>query len=196
MSELWNTGLKAAGADVSIVLSDDLAVLPGALDALFTEFFEATDKHGLVVLNHSWGHFAITRSVIRSVGWFDQRLLGFGEEDGDYAQRYAKHFGKSPKPLQSPGLYNISSNTGFEEVTKGTGKYSLFNRTFFRLKYGMTGESGFEDDLSLSELVGEAHRDPNWDFKQANSHLLDEKNEEVIRAQLDRYFNHEGKVEL
>jgi hypothetical protein len=64
MSELWNTGLKAAGADVSIVLSDDLAVLPGALNTLFAEFFEATEKHGLVVLNHSWGHFAITRSVI------------------------------------------------------------------------------------------------------------------------------------
>lgn len=196
MSELWNTGLKAAGAEVTVVLSDDLAVLPGALDGLFVDLFNATETDGLVVLNHSWGHFAISRFAIEAVGWFDQRLLGFGEEDGDYAQRYLKHFGRPPKSLVSPGLYNISSETGFEEITKGTGKYSLFNRTFFRLKYGMTGESGFTDDLTLNESVGEAHRDPNWDFKQSNAHLLDEKDEEVIRTHLESYFSQAGKAEL
>lgn len=192
MSELWNTGIRLAGTQKVIVLSDDLVVLPDSLEKLFAQLFEELDQQGLVVLNHSWGHFGITQEVVSRVGWFDARLLGFGEEDGDYALRFTNAYGTQPKSVEIPGLYNVSSEVGFEEITKGTGKYSLFNREFFNLKYSSNHSGQFGESGVLDPIVGEAPRDPYWDFKREQGHLLNETDQTKIRQALTAYFSQLG----
>lgn len=193
MSELWNVGIRSAGTEKVLVLSDDLTILDPGLAELRTQVMTTLDSDPLVVVNKSWGHFAISRVALQTVGWFDERLLGFGEEDGDYTQRYKSVFGKNPAQLNVFGVNNVSSESGFEEVVKGSGKYSLFNRTLITLKYGSEDWNGFEGSSKVDPAVGEHPGNPAWDFKQRFKHLLLEPNASEIKRILRDYFNQSGR---
>ncbi len=193
MSELWNVGIRSAGTEKVLVLSDDLTILDAGLAELRARVIITLDNDPLVVVNNSWGHFAISRVALQAVGWFDERLLGFGEEDGDYTQRYKSVFGKSPAKLNVFGVNNVSSDTGFEEVVKGSGKYSLFNRALITLKYGSEDWNGFEGSSNVDPAVGDHLGNPTWEFKQRFKHLLLESNASEIKKILRDYFNQAGK---
>jgi hypothetical protein len=193
MSELWNTGIESAGTEKILVLSDDLTILEPGLVELRSKVETALDKEPLVVANQSWGHFAISRTALTAVGWFDERLLGFGEEDGDYTQRYGSVFGKSPAQVEIFGVNNVSSQSGFEEVVKGSGKYSLFNRALVTLKYQSDDWNGFEQPSKLDPIVGDELGNPSWEFKQRFRYLLSETDAGEIRRTLGDYFNQPGK---
>jgi hypothetical protein len=193
MSELWNAGIKSAGTEKVLVLSDDLTILEPGLAELRSKVETALEKEPLVVVNHSWGHFAISRTALTAVGWFDERLLGFGEEDGDYTQRYRSVFGKSPAQMEIFGVNNVSSQSGFEEVVKGSGKYSLFNRALVTLKYQSDDWNGFVESSKIDPTVGEYLGNPSWEFKQRFRYLLSETDAGEIRRTLGDYFNQSGK---
>ena len=185
MSELWNTGIRLGGASVNLVLSDDLAFADAALPELLGDLADKTRENDLVVLNHSWGHFGITRRAVDECGWFDECLLGFGEEDGDYAFRFSQSFGRQPYILVRPGLSNMSSSEGFEEIVKGKGKYSLFNKVFIELKYS---EDANSRDTSMIGKVRQEFNSPNpypiSPYKKRMSHLLLSSSEDEIRNEL------------
>lgn len=94
-------------------------------------------------INHLFSHFICNRREVDRYGWFDERLLGFGEEDGDMIYRFLED-GKSIKNINISGLYNLNvdSSSSYE---RGVAKYSKFNREWiFTNKYipdpnGITG---------------------------------------------------------
>jgi hypothetical protein len=95
------------------------------------------DGFGFVGL-YRFGFFGFRKDLINRIGFFDERLLGVGEEDGDMVFRYINKYGQRPKNITSQNLFNISSNENQENMKKGIGKYSLFNRSFmFNHKYSM-----------------------------------------------------------
>ena len=44
-------------------------------------------KSRLFIINRSWSHFVISKDIVKKVGWFEERLPGTGQEDGDYRAR-------------------------------------------------------------------------------------------------------------
>jgi hypothetical protein len=93
------------------------------------------------------------------MGYFDERLLGFGEEDGDITYRLIDNKGVEVYKLYANGVHNVVSNIRHEHIKPGIGKYSHFNRDFiFRKKYtsentksNISGMFGFPCDKVLDD---------------------------------------------
>jgi hypothetical protein len=138
MSELWNFGARAAGTEKLVFLGDDLTLHQSAAAQSIQAIEHSLEAHHLVILNNSFGHFGTSRTALSEVGWFDERFLGFGEEDGDYYWRVREEYGeKSIAWISHHGINNISSEIGFNDeiASNEANKYSIFNRAFLHHKY-------------------------------------------------------------
>lgn len=139
LAKLWNSIIINASNDHILMLNDDVAITQ-------KKFLEKIKKSLMrnqgrsFTINGSWSHFVISRDEIDRLGYFDERLLGIGEEDGDIAWRYIAYYGF---PIYD---YSISGISNFSEETMGErpaniachsgGKYSQFNRSFvYQSKY-------------------------------------------------------------
>jgi hypothetical protein len=138
MSKMWNAGIRAAGAESTLVLNDDTLLVGDSLRDSLEEIFQTTSSQHLVVINGSFGHFGISKSCIGRVGEFDERFLGFGDEDGDFYWRFEEAYSRPPAKLNNViGIFNVSDVSGYEHHISppGLGKYTLFNRVFLSVKY-------------------------------------------------------------
>jgi hypothetical protein len=92
------------------------------------------------------------------VGFFDERLLGIGEEDGDFAWRYYKKFGKEISSVNIPYVENIQSDIADPGFNKGIRIYSKFNREFIlntkykRSIFGHKSMFDYKVDQKLEDL--------------------------------------------
>lgn len=187
MSELWNLGARAAGTEKLIFLSDDLIINPRSSLAAIEAVEHALETSPLVILNESFGHFGTTRTALSRVGWFDERFLGFGEEDGDFYWRIRNSYpDRKIQWISSPGIHNISSETGFEEIkSNDTNKYSVFNRAFLNVKYEFDQndpKKGFEATPKLRLEVDFRYADES--FRDKYGHLLNEANYDTVLGEL------------
>lgn len=140
MAKMWNMGIKCAGADLTLVLNDDINVNESEIVNVVQTIFSSVVENGLVIANGSFGHFAISSSCIQRVGVFDERFLGFGEEDGDYYWRFEEEYGQKPHHMDNlGGLVNMAEPSGHELLRSQSGKsrYSLFNSLFVEEKYNL-----------------------------------------------------------
>jgi hypothetical protein len=185
VAAMWNAGIRYSDADFCLVLNDDLVVdktsVRATVDALFSELGDT----GLVTISNSFGHFGVSRDCIRSVGWFDERFLGFGEEDGDFIWRFESHFGRKLGNVNSFGLINEASDAGYEKIVSGKGKYSLFNNIYLKQKYkfGAGSINGPFGD-SAEKLLNEQGPFETDRFRDEAIGLLLEENEEKISSSL------------
>lgn len=136
MAEMWNTGIRLANTPHVIVLNEDLSVSKEYAKDCINLLDLELKTHPLVVLNESFGHFAVTKQAIIETNWFDERFLGFGEEDGDFIWRFERRTGSKIRNVYHPGLNNVASKTGYGLIANsGESKYSQFNYVFLRTKY-------------------------------------------------------------
>lgn len=156
MAGLWNTGLRLSGAASTVVLNDDVLVNSTLVAQTLDQMFIEVEKSGLVLLNNSFGHFAISKRCIQEVGWFDERFLGFSEEDGDFIWRYETKYGSLPQMLSLGGLFNEVSDVGHSQVvTPPSERHSMFNRAVIAEKY-------VDDPGGKSGIFGSGKR-PVWE---------------------------------
>ena len=139
LSKLWNTIIIHATHDHILVLNDDIMITKRNFMEKIKKALDH-NKGKSFIINGSWSHFVISREEIDTLGYFDERLLGIGEEDGDALWRYIHEFGQ---PINS---YSIRAFKNYAEETKhikpaniksrSNFKYSLFNRRFiYEYKY-------------------------------------------------------------
>lgn len=148
-SHMWNTSINYTSNEYILVLSDDVVVLDGFFDE-----FEAMLAHNRKLGDESfridshWGHFCIWRKDVTDptrVGYFDERLIGFGEEDGDWMWRYQNKFNRHMRNYPTNKLPFNTDNTfmpGKNTKTHSGTKYSAFNKQFqfeTKLEYDPTG---------------------------------------------------------
>lgn len=138
LAKLWNTLLIHSSHENVLVLNDDVMIENArALDRVQKELEK--NKGRSFVINESWSHFVISKSELDKVGYFDERLLGIGEEDGDFCWRYIELFGKPVAKASIPGFKNYAQETMVEKplnIESRPGmKYSAFNRRFIEDKY-------------------------------------------------------------
>lgn len=133
LAKCWNEIMLLSHHENILILNDDTDISELARH----EIEEVIGTHPLITLNKSWSHFLIQKDLVRKIGWFDERFVGIGHEDGDYAYRMAMaqiHIHN----VMCDGLRNYvvqNDNPGFLAVSKPKGKYSLANEEFFNKKW-------------------------------------------------------------
>jgi hypothetical protein len=140
LSKLWNQLIIHSTNEKLFICNDDIKIAP--------YFRENLEKSGILntnlgLLNSSWSHFLISKSIISQVGWFDERLPGVGNEDDDYETRLVIH-GILIQFYTIEGLKNIIFQTKDFSYGKNTEtvniKYVKENKIFFDKKWSMSDE--------------------------------------------------------
>lgn len=136
LSKMWNTIIIHSVEENILILNDDISIQSRNIFEVVSSHIESNDYYGLSKINDTFSYFIINKSLIDDLGYFDERLLGFGEEDGDITYRLISKKGKDVYRLHCQGVNNIVSDVRHDDVKSGIGKYSWFNRDFtFNKKY-------------------------------------------------------------
>jgi hypothetical protein len=135
LSKLWNTIIIHATHDNILVLNDDIMITKRSfLDKIKKALHHNEGKS--FIINGSWSHFVVNREEIDKLGYFDERLLGIGEEDGDITWRYIHEFGRPVNNYSIKAFKNFAEETLHIKPTNikchSDTKYSLFNRRFIQ----------------------------------------------------------------
>lgn len=130
MSKLWNTLIVHSSHEWMLVLSDDVVINSNKIfDFMETLNNESPD---LLTINGCFAHFVAAKQSMEDLGYFDERLLGFGHEDGDMIWRYHEKYKKILRDVYIDGISHNQSNLVDEEIEKqiGCNRYSKFNSDF------------------------------------------------------------------
>lgn len=170
LSKLWNSIAIHATHDHILMLNDDIMIdsknfMNDVCDLI------RRNKGKTFLINRSWSHFLINRDELDTLGYFDERLLGIGEEDGDMTWRYIKQYGESIPSYKIKGFQNYAEETvrSYKPVnvqTHSGTKYSLFNQKFIHEeKYSPANEGirGMFDTSVVMKDPGE-NQYPNERF--------------------------------
>lgn len=105
LSKLWNTLVLFSKTEYNFIMTDDLVI---ENDNIFNEVLEyiRKTKEEFFTINKGFSHFVLTKTFLHQIGYFDERFLAYGEEDGDLVHRYIKMFGKNVPTLMINGFYN------------------------------------------------------------------------------------------
>lgn len=162
LSKMWNSILSHSDSDNVLMLNDDIEIHS---NNIFNALDNLSDVK-LTKINNSFSHFIVNRKIIDSIGWFDEKLLGFGEEDGDITYRLIEN-NINIDNLNVNDVINIVSDIR-HDITKGVGKYSKFNRDYaFGEKYeisengdgivGMFGTPHIKKTTDINALPNEKY---------------------------------------
>jgi hypothetical protein len=130
LAYMWNTCFNHTNTPYILNLNDDITVLDGFFDhyeAMIAKNSEMGDESFRI--NYSFSHFSLHRDDLFKIGYFEERLLGFGEEDGDWLWRWEVCNNKTMRVFGTNKLVNHidNSTTNSENMVKHAGKYSKFN---------------------------------------------------------------------
>jgi hypothetical protein len=133
LTKLWNSIVIHATHEYVLMLNDDIMIT----DPDFIKDLQAAlrkNQGRSLLINKSWSHFLISRQEIDELGYFDERLLGLGEEDGDMTWRYIQRYGRTMANVKMNSFINYSEETTDDRIANIENregmKYSLFNRQF------------------------------------------------------------------
>jgi glycosyltransferase involved in cell wall biosynthesis len=134
LSKLWNSIIIHATHDQILMLNDDIMIhRADFLDDICAALRRNDGR--MFRINASWSHFLATRAEMDELGYFDERFLGIGEEDGDMTWRYLQKYGRDIANVKIRAFENFAAETVHTykpvniQTHSGT-KYSLFNRKF------------------------------------------------------------------
>lgn len=133
-AKMWNTGILHSDTEIVFVLNDDIQLMPGNLEKDFLAAIKNTREGSVTRINGSWSHFVVSKEAIRALGWFDERFVGIGEEDGDFQDRYRQTFSREIPTTRLISFVNLIDKSRDENVAKVSGKYSLFNSVLVQHK--------------------------------------------------------------
>jgi hypothetical protein len=136
LCKMWNNLLINSSNHHVLLLNDDITITSDQ----FFDNLESLISQGnnLFKINGSWSHAFVDRRVVDKVGWFDERFLSIGEEDGDFEWRLGKLLGGYTMPVASlPYIVNhVDQDNCLVGMNKTNHKYSQFNLDFaFGTKY-------------------------------------------------------------
>ena len=147
LSKLWNTILIHASGQFVLMLNDDTLITDGKFMAKIGNILKKNEGRSFLI-NQSWSHFVARKEEMARLGYFDERLLGIGEEDGDMTWRYIREYGAPMASHKIKGFKNYAQETldqPPENIKCHSGsKYSLFNRRFVHEKKYAASSKGIK----------------------------------------------------
>jgi len=176
VSKLWNSIIIHATHDHILMLNDDIMITSKNFMQEIETLILQNDRSSFTI-NDSWSHFVISREEIDHIGYFDERLLGIGEEDGDFAWRYFHEYRRLLANFKVRCFKNYAEDTVYTykptniKCHSGT-KYSLFNKNFINEKYredsyGVTAGM-FEKPVRLKDPGPEQYPNEKFYRKRKN----------------------------
>lgn len=180
LCKLWNTLVIFSKTEYNFIICDDVFYgNPDTLSIIY-DYVNYT-KAEFFTINNQFSHFVLTKSILHKLGYFDERLVGFGEEDGDIIHRYIEIFGSRMTDINITNLYNKASyELRNENVETHIDNKPRFNREFALLKYkqdpsGIYGMS----PVPVIKVIDDYQQYPYEDFVRKNKHNV-AKFEQVI----------------
>ena len=172
LAKMWNRGILTASQDRVLVLNDDLNIPAGTGHGFFDQFETVLEAHpGTFKINNSFSHYVINKYELIEVGFFDERLLGLGEEDGDFYWRYHERYGREIPSISLPNIDNICSDIADDGYTKGIRTAAKFNRDYIKkVKYKDVLIGGYKGmfDKRVKKLVPDEQQYPYEAFYRLN----------------------------
>ncbi len=176
LAKMWNRGVLTATHEQVLVLNDDLNIPSGIENGFFERLEEALlDNQRTFKINGSFSHYVICKQELIEVGFFDERLLGLGEEDGDFFWRYQERYGKEIANINMQNIENINSDVADDGYTKGIRTAAKFNRDFIKNnKYKRVLMGGYRGmfDNRVKKLLKDEVQYPYEDFYRKNKNKL------------------------
>jgi hypothetical protein len=172
LAKMWNRGILNSTCNKVLVLNDDLILGNSFFSNLESVLM---DKKETFQINGSFSHFVINKLDLIAVGFFDERLLGLGEEDGDFYWRYQQHFRKVIASIDIPDIENVHSDIRDMGYTKGIRTASKFNRDFIKQKkYRDVLIGGYKGmfDHKVTKIIPDATQYPYEEFYLLKKHEL------------------------
>ena len=169
LSKLWNTILIHASNEAVLMLNDDILIEDRKFMHRIAHILNDNGGKSFLI-NHSWSHFVANKMEISNLGYFDERLLGIGEEDGDMTWRYIREYGAPMASHTIKGFKNYAEETMRQKPENikchSESKYSLFNRRFVHDKKYRLSPQGikgmFDNPMEMKDAGPEQY--PNERF--------------------------------
>jgi predicted glycosyltransferase involved in capsule biosynthesis len=176
LAKMWNRGVLTASNDRVLVLNDDLSI-EASTDGCFFDYLESAmfAQSNTFIVNGSFSHFIVNKRELIEVGFFDERLLGLGEEDGDFFWRYYKRFEREIPSIDIEFIHNVHSDIADDGYTKGIRTASKFNRDFVNnVKYKNTLLVGYRGmfDQKVKQVLEDEKQYPYEQFYLDNKNKL------------------------
>jgi hypothetical protein len=115
LAKLWNSLIVQSSNDMIFIFNDDIWLEDQFFSAI-PEIFKMCQTS--FRLNGSFSHFCVNRQDAFEMGFFDERLIGLGEEDGDWCFRWEKFYQKHLPSLHVNNL--IKRYDGYSSKLKET----------------------------------------------------------------------------
>lgn len=176
LSKMWNNIIINSTNDYILLLNDDVTIT----DVNFINNIKGLANSGnSFKINGSWSHAVLYKWTVETLNWFDERLLGIGEEDGDFEWRYQEYYNQKFENKYTNGIVNhVDMSHAPLNITAGSsGKYSKFNReTLFNIIYSIDNNRG----KSLGMIGEKLIYNSETAYKQYPYEWFYEKNKEKL----------------
>lgn len=135
LSKLWNTLIIFSKTEYNFVMTDDLYLNNPNVFDLITDIINHSNEE-FFTINGGFSHFVASKTFMHEIGYFDERLLAYGEEDGDLVHRYIKMYRKSPPNFLISDLKNMAAyNIRMDSVEYHIDNKPTVNREISKIKY-------------------------------------------------------------
>lgn len=145
LSKMWNMIVLNASNEFVLLMNDDLIVENKSFIETVNEEVEKRKNRKIqdqiFKINDSFSYFVCSKAFLDDIGYFDERLLAFGEEDGDLVWRYIEKYGDEIQSILIEGVSNMGEGyliANPNMKTENVKNYRLvpqFNRDFIDTKY-------------------------------------------------------------
>lgn len=133
LAKMWNTAVIFSRTDHVLLLNDDLVYKNNDAINILENIIQS---HDCFTINGSFSHFVIEKQLLHKIGYFDERLCAYGEEDGDFVYRYIDMFGHDILNANITGIANLQEfDKGAVNCETHIHNKPRFNREFALLKY-------------------------------------------------------------
>lgn len=179
LAKMWNTIILNASFDFILMLNDDIEISEDIFASVANEIDTMQSKEvsdRISKINNTFSHFIISKELADEMNYFDERLLAFGEEDGDFTWRYIDRYKKDIPISNISGILNqsegyfISQPMMEVENVRGMRLVPSFNRYFvqkIKFQKSIIGIKGMFDHR-MNRVICDEMQYPYEKFKRAN----------------------------
>jgi len=135
LAKIWNTLVIFSNTNYNLICNDDIEIVNPTCFKNIKDVINQT-SHELFTINGGWSHYMITKQLLHELGYFDERLIAFGEEDGDMVYRFIKKYKKKVPVYKVEGFRNVCAyDKSDTKIDVHVDNKPRFNREFINLKY-------------------------------------------------------------
>ena len=107
LAKMWNNLIIHSTTSHIFVMNDDITFNnPMALNELRMHI----QKKEIFEVNWGFGTYVISKELASKIGFFDERFIAYGEEDGDFMRRYKEKYNKEIEKVPVANINNRIQN--------------------------------------------------------------------------------------